>query len=39
MLALIVRKRRTQAAGGTVDLSPEERERLAKLLDKERTHD
>lgn len=39
MLALIVRKRRTQAAGGTVDLSPEERERLTKLLDKERTHD
>lgn len=39
MLALIVRKRRTQTAGGAVDLSPEERERLAKLLDKERTHD
>ncbi|NER60979.1 cytochrome c-type biogenesis protein CcmH [Pseudomonas sp. MAFF212428] len=39
MLALIVRKRRGQAATGAADLSPEERERLAKLLDKERPHD
>lgn len=39
LLALIVRKRRAQSAGGPVDLSPEERERLAKLLDKEQTHD
>ncbi|MNG06744.1 Cytochrome c-type biogenesis protein CcmH precursor [compost metagenome] len=39
LLAMIVRKRRAQSAAEAVDLSPEERERLAKLLDKEQTHD
>ena len=39
LLVVIVRKRRAQSAGGPADLSPEERERLAKLLDKEQTHD
>ena len=39
VLALIVRKRRGQAAASSADLSCEERERLAKLLDKEQTHD
>ncbi|MEG1039769.1 cytochrome c-type biogenesis protein [Pseudomonas sp. NUPR-001] len=39
LLALIVRKRRAQAAAGNADLSPEERERLAKLLNKEQNHD
>ena len=39
VLALIVRKRRGQAGAGNADLSPEERERLAKLLDKEHNHD
>ncbi|MDD0974608.1 cytochrome c-type biogenesis protein [Pseudomonas fontis] len=39
VLALIVRKRRTPVPGTSADLSPEERERLAKLLDKEQTHD
>ncbi|MCO7517183.1 cytochrome c-type biogenesis protein CcmH [Pseudomonas guariconensis] len=39
VLALIVRRRRAQGGGGTEELSAEERERLAKLLDKENTHD
>ncbi|MCP3751044.1 cytochrome c-type biogenesis protein [Pseudomonas sp. SBB6] len=39
VLALIVRKRRGQVGAGNTDLSPEERERLAKLLDKEHNHD
>ena len=39
VLAVIVRKRRTPVVNGTADLSPEERERLAKLLEKEQTHD
>ncbi|MCU1734910.1 MULTISPECIES: cytochrome c-type biogenesis protein [unclassified Pseudomonas] len=39
VLVVIVRKRRVPAAAGSADLSPEERERLAKLLDKEQTHD
>lgn len=39
VLALIVRRRRGPVAASTEQLSPEERERLAKLLDKERTHD
>jgi len=37
VLVVIVRKRRVPAANGQADLSPEERERLAKLLDKEQT--
>ncbi len=37
VLVVIVRKRRAPVAGGSADLSPEERERLAKLLDKEQT--
>lgn len=39
VMAVIVRKRRVPAGTATADLSPEERERLAKLLDKEQTHD
>ncbi|MEE1920443.1 cytochrome c-type biogenesis protein [Pseudomonas sp. 148P] len=39
VMAVIVRKRRAPASNGSADLSPEERERLAKLLDKEQTHD
>ncbi|MHC6226599.1 cytochrome c-type biogenesis protein [Pseudomonas sp. X10] len=39
VLALIVRRRRGQAVAGPVELSAEERERLAKLLDKEKNHD
>ncbi|MDG9882755.1 cytochrome c-type biogenesis protein CcmH [Pseudomonas sp. GD04058] len=39
VMAVIVRKRRVPAGNVTADLSPEERERLAKLLDKEQTHD
>ncbi len=39
VMAVIVRKRRVPAGSATADLSPEERERLAKLLDKEQTHD
>ncbi|MDC0688303.1 cytochrome c-type biogenesis protein CcmH [Mitsuaria sp. RG] len=39
VLALIVRRRRGQAVAGNTELSADERERLAKLLDKERTHD
>ncbi|OAI93193.1 cytochrome c-type biogenesis protein [Pseudomonas putida] len=39
VMAVIVRKRRVPAGTVTADLSPEERERLAKLLDKEQTHD
>lgn len=37
VLVMIVRKRRVPAANTAADLSPEERERLAKLLDKEQT--
>lgn len=39
VMAVIVRKRRVPAGTASADLSPEERERLAKLLDKEQTHD
>ena len=39
VLIAIVRRRRSEAAAGPSDLSPGERERLAKLLEKERTHD
>jgi len=39
VLALIVRRRRGSATPGTDALSAEERERLAKLLEKEPTHD
>ncbi|MDU9403121.1 cytochrome c-type biogenesis protein [Pseudomonas sp. zfem004] len=39
VLALIVRWRRGQAAAGPAELSADERERLAKLLEKDRTHD
>ncbi|MGE7992021.1 cytochrome c-type biogenesis protein [Pseudomonas sp. NPDC089554] len=39
VLALIVRKRRSQGPAATSELSTDERERLAKLLDKEPTHD
>ncbi|MFJ4153749.1 cytochrome c-type biogenesis protein [Pseudomonas sp. NPDC089752] len=38
-LAVIVRRRRTPVAQGSHELSVEERERLAKLLEKERNHD
>ncbi|MBC3420402.1 MULTISPECIES: cytochrome c-type biogenesis protein [unclassified Pseudomonas] len=39
VLAVIVRRRRSPVAQGTCELSVDERERLAKLLDKEQTHD
>lgn len=39
VLAVIVRRRRGAAALGAAQLSVEERERLAKLLEKEQTHD
>ncbi|MFD2643396.1 cytochrome c-type biogenesis protein [Pseudomonas japonica] len=39
VMAVIVRKRRVPAGNGSADLSSEERERLAKLLDKEQNHD
>ncbi|WP_085623155.1 MULTISPECIES: cytochrome c-type biogenesis protein [unclassified Pseudomonas] len=39
VLALIVRRRRDTAVQGANELSAEERERLAKLLEKEQTHD
>ncbi|MBK5007822.1 cytochrome c-type biogenesis protein [Pseudomonas sp. S32] len=39
VLAIIVRRRRVTAVQGTDQLSADERERLAKLLEKERTHD
>ena len=39
VLALIVRRRRNPVANPCAQLSAEERERLAKLLDKEQTHD
>lgn len=39
VLALIVRRRRSAAVQGANELSAEERERLAKLLEKEQTHD
>ncbi|HCN44935.1 MAG TPA: cytochrome c-type biogenesis protein CcmH [Pseudomonas sp.] len=39
VMAVIVRKRRVPAGTASADLSPEERERLAKLLDKEQTND
>ena len=39
VLAVIVRRRRGTAAQGADELSAEERERLAKLLEKEQTHD
>ena len=39
VMAVIVRKRRVPAGTASADLSPEERERLAKLLDEEQTHD
>lgn len=39
LLALIVRRRRNPVANPCAQLSAEERERLAKLLDKEQTHD
>ncbi|MFJ9989677.1 cytochrome c-type biogenesis protein CcmH [Pseudomonas putida] len=39
VLAVIVRRRRSQVAQGNSELSVDERERLAKLLDKEQTHD
>ncbi|WP_063912811.1 cytochrome c-type biogenesis protein [Pseudomonas sp. p21] len=39
VLALIVRRRRSAAVQGANELSAEERERLANLLEKEQTHD
>ena len=39
VLAVIVRRRRSPVAQGNSELSADERERLAKLLDKEQTHD
>ncbi|CAG8867978.1 Cytochrome c-type biogenesis protein CcmH [Pseudomonas fluorescens] len=39
VLAVIVRRRRGQAITGNTELSLDERERLAKLLNKERPHD
>ncbi|KHL76178.1 cytochrome C [Pseudomonas putida] len=39
VLAVIVRRRRVPATQGSHELSVEERERLAKLLDKEQNHD
>ncbi|MBA1200883.1 cytochrome c-type biogenesis protein CcmH [Pseudomonas capeferrum] len=39
VLAVIVRRRRGQAVGDDDRLSVEERERLAKLLDREQNHD
>ncbi|HEK1684615.1 TPA: cytochrome c-type biogenesis protein CcmH [Pseudomonas putida] len=39
VLAVIVRRRRSPVAQGNSELSVDERERLAKLLDKEQTHD
>lgn len=39
VLALIVRRRRGAATQGNPELSADERERLAKLLEKEQTHD
>ncbi|QXH50023.1 cytochrome c-type biogenesis protein CcmH [Pseudomonas fakonensis] len=39
VLAVIVRRRRGQAAAGPTELSADEHARLAKLLEKERTHD
>ena len=39
VLAVIVRRRRATAVQGADELSAEERERLAKLLEKEQTHD
>ncbi|MDR0279044.1 MAG: cytochrome c-type biogenesis protein CcmH [Paucimonas sp.] len=39
VMAVIVRKRRAPVSNGSADLSPEERKRLATLLDKEQTHD
>ena len=39
VLAVIVRRRRGPAIGGDDTLSVEERERLAKLLDREQNHD
>ncbi|MFV3406063.1 MULTISPECIES: cytochrome c-type biogenesis protein [Pseudomonas] len=39
VLAVIVRRRRSSAVSGVTELSAEERERLAKLLEKEPTHD
>ncbi len=39
VLALIVRRRHSAAVQGANELSAEERERLAKLLEKEQTHD
>ncbi|MEC4875706.1 cytochrome c-type biogenesis protein CcmH [Pseudomonas sp. NC26] len=39
VLAVIVRRRRAPVAPGAQQLSAEERERLAKLLEKEQTHD
>lgn len=39
VLAVIVRRRGGQAVAGNTELSADERERLAKLLEKERTHD
>ncbi|MFP5427645.1 MAG: cytochrome c-type biogenesis protein [Gammaproteobacteria bacterium] len=39
VLAVIVRRRRRPVVAGSQELSAEQRERLAKLLEKERTHD
>jgi len=39
VLVLIVRRRRGKALAGPDELTAEERERLAKLLNKEQTHD
>jgi len=39
VLAVIVRRRRGAATQGSFELSVEERERLAKLLEKEQNHD
>ncbi|HEK1767034.1 TPA: cytochrome c-type biogenesis protein CcmH [Pseudomonas putida] len=39
VLAVIVRRRRSPVEHGNSELSVDERERLAKLLDKEQTHD
>ena len=39
VLAVIVRRRRRPVPAGSQELSAEQRERLAKLLEKEQTHD
>ncbi|WP_166364170.1 cytochrome c-type biogenesis protein [Pseudomonas akapageensis] len=39
VIAVIVRRRRSQRAEGVTELSEAERQRLAQLLDKDQTHD